>query len=371
MSAASRLTLAATTLATALTLLAAPAAVSSPPENLREELTDHVGVVGDPEAIAEVQDRLVREKGLQLFVVVVDDFDGQDPQAWLAETARLSRLGEQDIAVAISDGTRELTSHVPDGTDLSRRDVDRAVVQARTLLAAGDTDGAITAIVTGLDTAGQRDAQQQLVRGLWWFLGALALASIVGLLVLTGLRRARRRRQDLSDLDEATTLMRETGAATIALDDAVARAGEEADFAAAEFDAPLVASITETVAGAKDQALEAHRRRAAVATGPVDAPSWQLAPGEALRELRSIDELTRTALVRVAGIPALLDDLRRESDLVPARITRLREMADESGGRHPAQVRSLLDRAEADVAADRPEAAMVPLQTVVALLGPS
>ena len=103
----------------------------------------------------------------------------------------------------------------------------------------------------------------------------------------------------------------------------------------------------------------------------MDDPSWQLPPGAALRELRSVHELTQRALDRVAGIPALLAELRREADLVPARITRLRGVTERSTGPHTARVRALLDRAEADVAAGRPEAALIPLQTVVALLGPS
>lgn len=358
-----------------LALALGPGAAAAPPENLREELTDHVGVVTETqaEAVAEVQDRLVREKGLQLFVVVVDDFDGQAPATWLEETARLSGLGEQDLAVAVSDGTRELAARVPDGSGLVRRDVDRVVTEGRARLAEGDTAGAVTTVVDGLGEATQLDAGQRAQRTLWWLLGIALVLAAVGTALLTLWRRARRRQQEAADLSESAALMRSTGAATVALDDAVARAEEEAQFASAEFDAPLVASVTETVDGARDQALEAHRRRAAVATGPVDAPVWQVPPHEAVRELRAIDELTRTALDRVAAIPSTLDGLRRASDLVPGRIERLRAVLREPGvpTATASQVGTLLDRAEADVAAGRPEAALLPLRTVVALLGPT
>lgn len=353
-------------------LLMGPAADAAPPEYLRDELTDHVGVVSDPEAIGEVQDRLVRDKGLQLFVVVVDDFDGQDPQTWLEETSRLSSLGEQDLAVALADGSRELAARVPEASDLVRRDVDRALAQGRELLAEGDTDGAVTAVVTGIGGATQRTAAQRAERLTWWLAGAVVLLAAAAAAAFTLVGRARRRRQETADLAESAELMRTTGAGTVALDDAVARAVEEAQFAAAEFEAPLVASITETAEGARDQALEAHRRRAAVATGPVDAPSWQVPPREAVRELRAIEELTRTALDRVSSIPATLDELRRASDLVPGRIARLRAVVREPDVPQgvTAQVTQLLDRADADVAAGRPEAALLPLRTVVALLGP-
>ena len=351
---------------------AAEAAVAAPPERLAEELTDHVGVLTDPAPLTAAQDRMVEEKGLQLFVVVVDDFDGMTPDAWLQQTATLSQLGDQDLAAAFAADTRELTLRVPEGAGLARAQVAGIEQKARSAMASGDVEEAVRAVVHGLDGATQRDARADLTRNLWWGLGAAVLLAVLGTVLWTVRTRARRRAEDAEHLAAAARLAREHGTLAVELDDALEAAALEVDFAAAEFDPPLVASMSETVSGARDQSLEGHRRRGAVVTGPVDEPRWLVAPATAHRELDEVLDLSRTALRRVRAIPALLAELRRESDLVPTRIAGLRELAGDPrvtpGIRD--QVAQHLARAEADVAAGRPESALVPLQTVVALLGP-
>lgn len=369
--------------AASLALLAGPplagpaaslgSAVAAPPERLAEELTDHVGVVTDPVAVEEVQDRLVREKGLQLFVVVVDDFDGMTPQSWLEETSALSQLGDQDMAAAFSSGTGELALWVPEGTGLVRSEVDRVEDRAAAAMADGEVDAAVRAVVEGLDGATQRDSRDTVVRIIFWVVGLGVLLHLVLALVWSARSRARRRAQDAEHLAQAARLAREHGAVAVELDDALAAAALEVDFAAAEFEPPLVASMGETVSSARDQSLEAHRRRGAVVTGPVDAPHWQVPPARAHAELEKVLEISRTALDRVRGIPALLDELRHQSDLVPTRIGGLRQLASGADVAPDlrARVEPLLARAEEDVAAGRPESALIPLQTVVALLEPA
>lgn len=360
-------------------LTASPALTTSPalaaaPERLAEELTDRAGALspGAVEEIEAAQDRLVDDLGLQLFVVVVDDFEGQSPQSWMAETARLSQLGDQDLLLAVTVDGQQLELRAPEGSRLDQGRVRTLQSQGREALAAGDVDRAVTTVADGLVDSQRLSSSDRAARTLWWTLGIGAVLAAAATVALVLWRRARTRTRAAEDLARARELAREHGTLAVALDDALAAAELEVGFAGAEFDPPLIASMSETVSGARDQGLEGHRRRGAVVSGPVDEPHWLVAPARAREELESVVDLTRAALERVGTIPAGLDALRHQSDLVPTRVQGLRELAARPG-RSPevqAQVAQLLDRAQADVDAGRPEAALIPLQTVVALLGP-
>lgn len=333
-----------------------------------------MGILNDQgvTAIMAIQDRLVAQKGLQLFVVIVDDFDGMAAQSWIEQSAAMSGLGEQDLAVAVATDTKELAVLVPASARLDRRSVDRAESQAREHLAADDPAGAVRSLAEGLDKAPQLDPSARAGALASWIVGVVLLLSLLGGIWWKVTAAARRRRRASDDLEAAFHLARRMGSTTVTLDDAVQAARLEAEFAAAEFDPPLVASIRETVAAASAQAVEAHRRRLAVSSGPIDNLQWHLPPAKALAELREIDILTTEALGRLTPLPAQLGELRRQSDLAPTRIAGLRELAKTSGlaSATAVQVRQLLDRADSDLAAGRPEAALLPLQTVVALLRP-
>src|SRR5690606_21325172 len=86
-----------------LGLVAGPAA-AEPPFYLEGPVTDEAGVldggeVGDIEdAVTELQE----ERGVDLFVVYVDTFDGMDRESWAQETISTSDLGTDDVLLAVA-----------------------------------------------------------------------------------------------------------------------------------------------------------------------------------------------------------------------------------------------------------------------------
>ena len=104
--------------------LAAQAATTEPPLDLAGAyVLDVVGALGGREAEVEAAlDDLYERAEAGLFVVIVDGFDTpSEGEAWAAETATLSGLGDADILLAIgaTDRTAWFTSALavawPDG----------------------------------------------------------------------------------------------------------------------------------------------------------------------------------------------------------------------------------------------------------------
>jgi hypothetical protein len=91
-----------------LVLGGAGTAVAEPPFRVADRVTDRAGVL-DPAQTAQVRqaiDRLAAERGYDLFVVLVDSFDGLDGQEWADDAANRSQLGVQDVLLAVAVGDR-------------------------------------------------------------------------------------------------------------------------------------------------------------------------------------------------------------------------------------------------------------------------
>ena len=82
---------------------------------------DRSGVLGgDTTAVREAIDRLFEERGIQLFVVYVDEFTGtSSDQDWANETAISSGLGDRDILLAIATDERIYSVSVADAFPLT------------------------------------------------------------------------------------------------------------------------------------------------------------------------------------------------------------------------------------------------------------
>lgn len=348
-------------------LLAPGVASAEAPFDLPDELNDLAGVVTSVEQLGGVQDRLVAERGLQLFVVTVDDFDGQDPDRWLERTAELSGLGREDLALAVSIDTGELALRVPEGTGLSARAVTSTESAARQLLADGDIDAAVLRVATGLEGASWSNPATALERRATWVTVTIGVLILLGFLAAGWLVRAKVRAAQERARQEAQRLASALGPTTVALDRALADGTLEVALAEAEFDPPLIASLNDELAAARDESLAAHRLRAEVASGPSDGLNWLVPPKKAVTLLQQAQELSGKAQGRLSQLVQRLRNLRHQADLQPGRLEKLRaQVAQQSLPPHvQTQVEALLARAAADVAADRPEAAMVPLDTIV------
>ncbi|MCY1142969.1 TPM domain-containing protein [Actinoplanes sp. Pm04-4] len=137
----------------AVALVAGPA-VAQAPERLATQVTDPGGVLSDragvDAALAEMQD----STGIQLFVVLVDSFDGTPAQQWTDETARLSDLGNRDALLAVAVTDRAYAYSFPEDSRISDRELaDVAANNIEPALSRSDWSGAVIAGAQGYTDA--------------------------------------------------------------------------------------------------------------------------------------------------------------------------------------------------------------------------
>ncbi|MET0899629.1 MAG: TPM domain-containing protein [Mycobacterium sp.] len=177
-------------------LVAAPAATAEPPFRVPTQITDNAGALSGSES-TEVQaalDRLYDDKQVQLWVVFVDSFDGNNGVTWAQDTMRLSGFGDDDALLAVAIGDREYAFQVPDtaaggvygrADEVRRSDIEPALRQSDWAQAAiGAADGLNAASVAG--------------SGVSWVAFLLVIGVIVVLvliLILWGRRRKSKRRE--------------------------------------------------------------------------------------------------------------------------------------------------------------------------------
>ncbi|MBD8505601.1 TPM domain-containing protein [Hoyosella sp. G463] len=86
-----------------------PVAQAEQPFELRDRITDNAGVLAPEEAesVREAMNGLSDAHGIRLWVVFTDSFSGIDAATWTDSVAELSRLGDQDVVLAVAVGDRE------------------------------------------------------------------------------------------------------------------------------------------------------------------------------------------------------------------------------------------------------------------------
>lgn len=298
-------------LALALTLVfgPAPGASAVPPFDLPDELVDEQGALADPEQVRAGQDALAGETGRQLFVVVVDDLDGHEADDWLAETARLSGLGDQDLTLLVTTTAPGLpvqgTLRAAPGSGLSDSAADRVQQQIDEAAEAGYVDEVVITALTGLREAGIGEAGGP--GGRWWWPALIILVvTAAALTVAWLLRRSARAKAAARAAVRAEELSGTLGSLVVALDQQLDEAQLELDLAAARVDdedaARTLASAQESVTVARAEAVEVHRRRTALSTGPTDDLDWRVPPARAVAELEELHTLGRAAQQRLGDL---------------------------------------------------------------------
>lgn len=127
-------------------LVVAGPAVAAPPQDLVGEYADLVGVVADEARVRTALADLDRTSEARLVVVYVDSFDGMDPELWADRTADLSRLGPDDLllAVAVEDRAFQVSASVAAPlTEEQLRRVEREAIEPA--VRDGDWEGAAVA----------------------------------------------------------------------------------------------------------------------------------------------------------------------------------------------------------------------------------
>ncbi|WP_192498684.1 TPM domain-containing protein [Ornithinimicrobium pratense] len=292
--------------------LSGGAASAVPPFDLPAELVDEQGVLAHPEAVQQAQDAYYEETRRQLFVVVVDDLDGWDTPSWLAQTARLSGLGQEDLAlVVVTDvdaepGIVTAALQVPEGAGVPASAVARTERDISAAAARGDADEVARTALAGLRAAGVDRPGDATARTLWWAAVVILVLAVAGTVALWLIQRARTATREAVDRVRAEELSGTLGSLVVELDDALEEAQLELGLAQARVEdeeaAARLREAQETVRLAEAEAGQVHRRRSELSLGPTAALTWRVPPGEAVAELEQLHTLARSTRERLRGL---------------------------------------------------------------------
>jgi hypothetical protein len=187
-------------LATALQV--APPAAAQPPFRLPGYLTDNTDALSgsDRSAIQSAVGQLYNDRRIQLWVVFVDNFSGQEAISWARNTRSASDLSGFDALFAVATADHSYAFLVPTRvqTISSRRVNELQRNQIEPALRRGDWSGAVVAAANGLDQRQESGLAKSWVPMLS-VLSAIAVAVLGALLLI----RYRRRRQRTAELDAA------------------------------------------------------------------------------------------------------------------------------------------------------------------------
>lgn len=322
----------------AASLVLAPGAAAEPPLRLPTYLTDRAGAL-DATGTGEVQgaiDRLYNDRRIRLWVVYVDDFSGQDAQAWAQSTRQRSDLGDQDAILAVATVDRAYAFLAPTGAlggvdiDTLRRD------EVEPLLRDGNWAGAAVAAANGLNkTSGS---------GSWLGMVIALGVIVVALVVLVFWQRRRRRRRREAEIAAAQRVDPSDPAAlagvslealdelsrriVVEVDNEVRTSESELALAVEEFGEQDTAAFSRAVAGAKTTLAQALNVRHILDDAVPETPLQRrdlltrvvVAAAKADQELEAQREAFAQLRDLVINAPSRLDTLTQQVVDLTARL---------------------------------------------------
>jgi len=324
----------AAAVAAVLALALPGTAAAEPPLRLPEQITDRSGVLGaNQAAVQDALDRLREEDQVQLFVVYVESFDGQEPQKWADETARLSGFGLQDALLAIATEDRAYAYSVDQNFPLSDEDLqDIALNDIEPRLSNNDWAGAAVAAADGYRAAigGARFSPS-------WIVGGIAVLGVGGYLLYRATRRSRQTASGAAA--EASTaapdplqslpteeLAKQASALLIETDDAVRTSEQDLGFAEAEFGAEAVVPFRQTLDQARAHLAESFEVRQRLDDSqPEDEPTRRAMLVEIIQRCTAADQMLDE---KAAEFDRLRDLGKHVDTIVAALQARSQEVAD-------------------------------------------
>ena len=242
-----------------------PAATSTV---LTEQVTDDADVLDDS-AARDVVNQLAAE-GIGLWVVTIDDAS-MTAEEYAAKAWDDSRLGTQDLLLVInmtSSGRTYAFSGSAKNSVWSDSTTDAVRTKIYNELKDGDYDGAVAAVLTGLDSsAGTGDSSGSGTGG------GTGVALVLGTTALVGggavLYSRSRRKKSLegpagaraASVVPLETLALQAGNALVTADDAVRAADEELSYAQAQFGLAATDSFTQALATAREHVARSFELR--------------------------------------------------------------------------------------------------------------
>lgn len=342
-----------------LTAHAGPAEAAQP-TRLTDEITDTAGVLGGNDAeVRSAIDSLSGAKGITLWVVFVDSFDGMSGDAWARQTAQQSGLGTTDalLAVAVDDGEYRL---VYDGPSYSESELQKVATDDTVpALRSGDFAGAAVATAEGL---GGRSGGAGGVSGSTVAVVAVIVLVVLVLLVAVPLwMRSRRRSRARTNTEQAMgidagdsralsqldpeSLDARARAALASADQSLRASGAALEAATAEFGDIRVRDLRSAIDRANRLVGEGHRLVLELDDAMPETPAQRK---EMLLQLAAVSDEAETVLEEQSGRfeemrtmlvngDATVDALRRRAVTVRAGLDPARATLDSLGAAHPAE----------------------------------
>lgn len=326
-------------------LVAAPAATAEPPFRVPTQITDNAGALSGSES-ADVQaalDQLYDDKQVQLWVVYVDSFDGQNGVAWAQDTMRLSGFGDDDALLAVAITDREYAFQVPDTAaggvygraDDVRRDIEPSLRQ-------GDWGQAAVAAANGLNGSGSSTSSGSGVSWTAMLLAVGVVAVLLLVLVLWSRRRKRKRHQaefeaaqrvDPTDPNALASVPIEalddlSKTIVVDVDNAVRTSESELALAVEEFGARETEPFSRALAGAKTALAQAFNVRQTLDDAIPESPLQRrdlltrviVAAARADRDLEAQSEAFEKMRDLLINAPTRLDSLTQQMVALSARL---------------------------------------------------
>ncbi|WP_327085881.1 TPM domain-containing protein [Nonomuraea sp. NBC_01738] len=239
-------------------LLAAPlgAAHAEAPEAVNATVTDHAGALqGRAGEVQTAIDQLERDHGVRLYVVYVGDFSGWNATTWADQTAGLSKMGRDDLLLAVA--TQERRYAVSADQNFPLTDAQLATVANDVIAPAlRRSDWAGAAIAAAQGYGRELSAGESSGIGVW-LLGGAGLLIVVG----GGAYLYTRRRRKAGQAADHADLETRAGQALVHTDDAVKTSEQEVGFAIAQFGEEAAKPFAEALQYAKGELTQAFRLR--------------------------------------------------------------------------------------------------------------
>ncbi len=327
-------------------LLVAPSASSEPPFRLPTQVTDQAGALSSSERdeVQQAVDRLFDDRHIQLWVVYVKSFDGQNWLSWAENTMKISDFGDDDALLAVATEDRAFAFQVPStvsgGKSTSTDEIRRNDIEPA--LRRNDFSGAAVAAANGLNSSGSNvdTGPSVSIVPLLIVLGVLVLLALV---LWMWLRRRKRRRHEaevaaakrvdptdpnalasvpLEALDELSKTI------VVDVDNAVRTSESELALAVEEFGAKRTEQFSAAVASAKTTLTQAFNVRQILDDAVPETPLQRrdlltrviVAAANADRTLDQQSEAFGKLRDLVINAPSRLDGLTQQMVSLTARV---------------------------------------------------
>ncbi|MGY3128332.1 hypothetical protein ACVWW9_001831 [Agrococcus sp. UYP33] len=221
----------------------------------------------DAEVTAQLEEANAASDG-DVFVVVVDSYDGIDRGEWSVQSAEASGLGQDDLLVTIAMDDSQWGYGYPQGFPLSEAEVNQ--IAQESLLPAlnnGDVPGGVTGFSTAVGEAiatGGTEGGTEVNIDPWPVVLLVGGAAVVGggaFLVTRGMRSRRKKQGEVAERKQQQLSLEElkqrADIALVQLDDTVQASEQELAFANAQFGEEAVRPYREALDKAKAGLTEA------------------------------------------------------------------------------------------------------------------